>query len=98
MYELIRFVIPRIAAEWEDIAFSLRYPVVAVQGISEKQRNDPLKCCRELFMDWLSTSHGIGPKTWSTLLQTIGQVPKLTHATEEIKKNLIIIYGTCVCS
>ena len=94
MYDLIRFVIPRIAAEWEDVAYMLKYNIPTVESISEKQCNDPQKCCRELFMDWLTTSNGIAPKTWSTLLQKIRQLTNLIAAVEGIKRELMSIYGT----
>lgn len=88
MADLSKFVIPRIKAEWEDVAFALRYKIVTVNAIKEKHNEDPKKCCRELFIDWLSTSHGVGPKTWSTLLDKLKEVEDLSAATQEIIKEL----------
>ena len=98
MFDLKRFVIPKIAADWEDVARLLRYDNSTINSIGNKCCYDPESCCRELFEDWLTTSHGIAPKTWSTLLQKIKQVSDLMSAVEEIKKELMSTYGTCVCS
>ena len=93
MFELIKFVIPRIAAEWEDVAFCLHYNITTVEGIRQKYRDDPKRCCRELFKDWLSTHNGIAPKTWSTLLREIKEVDGLQSAVEGIQNDLSKSYG-----
>jgi len=88
MSDLIRIVIPRIKAEWEDVAFALRFKIETVKAIMSKHKGDPKKCCRELLMDWLSTHHGVSPKTWSVLLKNLKQVEELVKVTEEIIKEL----------
>ena len=40
----------------------------AVNAIKLKNNDNPKKCCKDIFKDWLSTDHGVGPKTWSTLI------------------------------
>ena len=91
------FVIPKIAAEWEDVAYSLRYDIYTVNMIREKNYEDPKKCCVELFKNWLSTTHGIPPKTWSTLLQSMKKVNQLLFVVEDIQKHLTSKYGTYIC-
>ena len=83
MAEIIKIVIPRIQAEWEKVAYILRYSIPAVKAIKESNQNSE-KCCLELFVDWLSTDHGAGPKTWSTLIEKLKEVEDLTAATNEI--------------
>ena len=83
-----KIVVPRIQAEWEDFAYALDYEIATVQGISAKHKEDPKKCCRELFIDWLSTDHGVGPKTWKTLVERLKEVEDLTAATGEIINEL----------
>ena len=84
MADINNIVIPRIKAEWEDVAYALRYKIVIVNAIKEKHHDNPKKCCRELFIDWLSTSHGVSPKTWSTLLDKLKEVDDLSAAIKEI--------------
>ena len=88
IYDLNEFVIPKIQAEWEDIAFALCYKIHAVKAIKVKHREDPRKCCRELLQDWLTTENGRSPKTWSTLLSALRKVNELASVTCEIEKDL----------
>ena len=62
MADLIKIVIPKIQAEWEDVAFVLRYKVETVQAIQAKHNGDPKRCCRELLIDWLTTKLWCRPK------------------------------------
>ena len=84
MGELNRIVIPKIQAEWEDVAYALLYDITTVNGIREKYPANPRKCCKELLKDWLSTDHGAHPKTWSTLLDKLNEVDELAAANNEI--------------
>ena len=88
MIQLNEFVIPKIQAEWEDVAFALLYEIHAVKSIKEKHHGDPKKCCKELLEDWLTTKNGRSPKTWSTLLDALGKVNELTSVIEMIKADL----------
>ena len=60
-----------------------------VDKIRQKHKDDPRKCCRELFIDWLSTNNGARPKIWSILLHKLKKVEELTAAREEIMEELI---------
>ena len=95
MGDINEIVIPRVEAKWEDVAYALRYKISEVQGIQAKHKDDPKRCCRELFINWLSTDHGVGPKTWSTLLEKLKEVGDLVAATDEIEKELEELYGQC---
>ena len=79
-----KIVIPRIKAEWEDVAYALHYKITMVNAIKTKHNEDPKKCCRDLLIDWLSTDHGVAPKTWSTLIEKLKEVEDLAAATQEI--------------
>ena len=87
MADINNIVIPRIKAEWEDVAYALRYKISTVKAIKTNNEN-PKKCCQELFVDWLSTDHGVTPKTWSTLLEKLKEVEDLAAATNDIMKDL----------
>ena len=86
MVDIITIVIPRIQAEWEDVAYALDFEIATVKAI--KTNDNPKKCCRELFIDWLSTDHGVGPKTWSTLIEKLKKIEELAAATNEIINEL----------
>ena len=81
MIDLITFVIPKIMNEWEYIAYALRYDLAVIKTIKEKGHGDPPKCCRELFIDWLTTKHGAraGRKVWSTLISALKKVEDIAE-------------------
>ena len=89
MHDLNRIVIPNVSAEWKDIAYALRYKISTVKQISEKHKEHPKKCCKELFESWLVTSNGVGPKTWQTLLDKFKEIEELYSVTESITEELI---------
>ena len=88
MADINKIVIPRIQAEWEAVAYALRYKIAEVETIKADNRGYSKKCCNQLFVDWLSTNHGTGPKTWSTLLDKLKDVEDLAAATSEIINEL----------
>ena len=82
-------VVPLIMAHWEDVAYnSLHYDILTVNVIDAKHASNPKKCCKELLKDWLSTDHGVVPKTWETLLKQLKEVPEVAASVEEISKRL----------
>ena len=88
MGDINKIVIPKIQAEWEDVAYALHYEIPTVNAIKAMCNDNPKKCCKELFKDWLSTDHGAGPKTWSTLLDKLKEVDDLAAATNDIMNEL----------
>ena len=88
MGKINSIVVPRIQAVWEDVAYALSYEIPTVDTIKAKHKEDPKKCCKELFKDWLSTDHGDSPKTWSTLIEKLKEVEDLAAATTEIMNEL----------
>ena len=92
MGDLNKIVVPKINANWEDVAYALYFKIHTVESITSKHNENPKKCCRELLKSWLSTSNGVGPKHWSTLLNTLKDIEELAAATEEIIKELIKMY------
>ena len=97
MADINNIVISRIKAEWEDFAYALHYKINTVKAIKKKHREDPKKCCRALFEDWLLTDHGDGPKTWQTILDKLKEVEELFAARQEIMQELIHKYN-CTCT
>ena len=89
MRELNKIVVPEVSAEWEDIAYELGYEISTVKQIRNKHKENPTKCCKELFEDWLTTNNGAKPKIWQTLLNKLKEVEELTSITEGIIEKLI---------
>ena len=89
MHQLNRIVIPKVSAEWEDIAYALEYEIATVRHIRNKHKEIPKKCCKELFEDWLATDNGVKPKIWQTLLDKLKEVDELHSITEDISDVLI---------
>ena len=85
MLDLTRIVISTIMNEWENIAYALHYDLTIVKSIKEKECGDPKKCCREFFIDWLTTNHGAraGPKMWSMLLDALNKVDEISADVTE---------------
>lgn len=89
MHHVMRVVVPKIAGHWKAVAFNLHYDVTRVRIIQEQCRDDPEQCSCELFMYWLQSSEGLGPRSWQTLLSVLKDTPKLTAVSESIEKELI---------
>ena len=85
-------VVPKINSEWEDVAYALRYEIETVKSIQSNCNSNTIKCCKELFKNWLITNNGTGPRVWSTLLDAFKKVGELVSAREEIIKELVKIY------
>jgi len=88
MWELKKFVIPKIKGEWRDLADCMRYELEEIDGF-EKDSQDLKECCEKLFTNWLRTKHGPTPKTYQTLLKYIKKIDNLATVSETIEKNLI---------
>ena len=87
MRDVIDLVFPRIKAKWEYVAYRMNYKPHEVSGF---MANDSDRSCLNLFTDWLTTDHGITPKTWYTLIKQIKAVDGLQNVAEfideEVKK------------
>ena len=88
MWELIQIVIPKIKAEWESLAYCMRYTTHQVHGF-KKDSHDSAECCINLLSNWIVTDHGPKPKTYQTLLKHIRKIRGLTAASEAVEKQLI---------
>ena len=91
MRDLNKIVVPKVLAEWEDIAYELEYEISGVKNIRNKHKENPKKCCKELFEDWLTTNNGARPKTWKTLLDKLKEIEELHEVTEDIIEELLKI-------
>ncbi|XP_065915423.1 uncharacterized protein [Dysidea avara] len=88
MKHLIQFVIPKIKPLWEDVAYVLLYDIEEVESIKTHPQNDVKSCCNRLLIDWLSTSHGAHPKTWSTLIENLKSLEDLRAVVDDVEKKL----------
>ena len=86
--DLIKFVIPKITADWETVAYFLKFKPARVKMIKEECLNNQEKCCREVFIHWLDSKEGAYPKTWEKLIETLSNITELAAATEKIKEHL----------
>jgi len=88
MWELRKFVIPYVKAEWEDLAYCMRYKPEKVKAF-RKDSKDVKECCERLLTDWVTTSHDLKPKTYKNLLKYIKKIDGLTAVSKTIEKDLI---------
>ena len=89
MHDLNRIVVPKVSAQWEDIAYALQYDIPAVENINLKCNGNPTKCCKEMFKNWLATDNGAKPKIWQTLMDKLKEIEELCGVTEDIMEVLI---------
>ena len=88
MWELTQIVIPEIKAEWESLAFCMRYTPQEVNGF-KRDSQDCGECCKILLNNWINTGHGPKPKTYQTLLTYIKRIDNHTAASETVEEKLI---------
>ena len=88
MKYLVEIVLPKIAADWRLVAINLEFENSAIRIIQQRGRDDPENCCLEMLTDWVTTDHGVAPKTWASLLGALKNIRKLTNACNEIEKEL----------
>ena len=89
VWKLIKFVIPKVTAEWEDLAFCMTYKLHEVNVFKKGSHGDVQESCKNFLKNWLSTSHGPVPKTYKTLLSHIKQVETLSGVSDKIEEELI---------
>ena len=88
MKHLNNTVVPKIAAKWKRFADQLEFDSGVVNTIDIKCRSSPEECCEEVFRDWLSLDHGIGPRNWSTLLKVLNETRGCEAASEQIESEI----------
>ena len=88
MWELTDIVIPNISAQWESLAYCMRYNTDEVEAF-RKDSQDVKECSKRLFVNWIKTSHGPTPKTYKTLLKHIKKIKELRAASEVVERELI---------
>ena len=75
-------------AHWNEVAYALDFDINFVKTLRGTGQN-PKKCCQQLFEDWLSSSNGASPKTYSTLLSKLCEVEELAGVIEDIVKEVV---------
>jgi len=88
MRRLIKVMTPKIAFMWETVADFLDYNISTINSIKRKYRDDCEECLNGLFRDWLSTNHGVRPKTWATLLERLREIDQLAGVISDIETEL----------
>ena len=88
MSDLLKIVVPKIAAHWNTLAYFLEFDISRVKIIRKQHPNDPEESCAQVFIHWLTSDEGISPKTWGVLLKSLKEIKKLTAVTEQIEKEL----------
>ena len=86
MWNLIKIVIPKIQAEWENVAYSMQYDISTVEAFKKDHRDSDI-CCKELLKDWLSSSRGVTPKHGQNFLKGLKMLILL-----KLLQNILIIY------
>ena len=87
MWDIIKIVFPEIKAEWQYVAYSMKYAPNEVSAF-ERDAKDCKGSCLKLFTDWLTTNNGITPKNWCTLIEQIKEVDGLQQAAEHIEEKV----------
>ena len=84
MKQLHEHVIPNVAAHWRKVAEFLEFKTPAIDLVEEKYRS-----CEEIFRKWLKTADcGVGPKTWSTLIESLKGIKRFKSVAEELHHEL----------
>ena len=86
---LHKLVIPKISAHWEIILAYLQYDISFKQELDKKHSRDPRSCCTNLLEDWVSSDRGIGPRTYTTLLEVLYSIPEVADFAQDIKNGLL---------
>ena len=91
MSVLNRIVVPKISACWEDVAYCLDFEIPTVDGIGQKHKFDPKRCCMETLKHWLIIDIGSGLKTWTTLLNALKQIAELRSVVSQIEDEVLML-------
>lgn len=94
MANVVKIVIPKIRGYWEEVGYSLGFDITFITNLGMQFSPDCRKCCLHLLENWLQ-HQGHDPKTWSQLVDAIGNVNGLYAAAEEIKASLEQVCAYC---
>ena len=88
MKQLLTIVVPRISAEWVEVAHHLEFSISKIMTIQKKYRYNPNECCYHLLEEWIGTNQGVSPKNWVTLLSAIRKDENILALCDMIEKQL----------
>jgi len=81
-------IVPKVSAYWHVVLVYLEYDVTFKKELEKNHKGNPRQCCTALFEDWLTSSRGVGPKTYNNLLEVLSQIPDIASSVSEIKEYL----------
>ena len=87
-------VIERIAAEWEVLAYALRFDEPRIKIINRKVWYQPEEACFEMFTRWLDGEHDLQPPTWHSLIQCLERTDKFEGLAYDLKKVIMLQTGS----
>ena len=71
MKNLNKLVIDKIAPYWKKVADSLEFDIPLIRSIEKRCLKDDYECCDGVLRDWISSDHGLQPKTWKTFIAAL---------------------------
>ena len=84
-----KIVIPKVSPYWEKLHAYLEYDVITKKEIETKYKGDPQQCCTALLEDWIMSDRGVGPKSYTKLLEVLDEMTEIGSITEQIKNCLV---------
>ena len=90
-------VIETVAAEWEVLAYTLRFDEPRIKIINREFWRQPEEACIGMFTRWLNGEHDLEPPTWHSLIQCLERAVKFEGLAYELKKVIMLKPGNAWC-
>jgi len=88
MKYLNKLVFDKIAPYWKKIADSLEFDIPVIRSIEKRCLKDDYECCDGVLRDWISSDHGLQPKTWKTFITALQDTKQFATLAPVIEKQL----------
>ena len=86
MKDLNKLVLDKIAPDWKKMADSLDFDIPVIRSIEKRCLKDDIECCDHVLRDWISSDHGLQPKTWNTFLTALQDTKQFATFATVIEK------------
>lgn len=80
-----KIVVPRVSTHWEILG---AYLITSDEESDRKYTGDSKYCCTTVLEEWISSSRGVNPKTYTKLLEVISEIPEVAAFAKIIKQCL----------